>query len=144
MSASGEDPWTRSKEFFDKKNASLAGLLLTGLGSMWIAFTSGVNSLITAVFDFWADPFGELGRGIGSLINSIFGGASFIVDVGGFISGANLDMFGFLAFPIGIGIVLLAGLLIANFLRLEITTDSLTGLLTGIDNPFTGVDEDED
>lgn len=131
------------------RNRGLQGLVVTGIGTIILTWINGLAKTIEAVFDFFADPFGAIGEGIGGLIASLFGGSSLIVDVGAVTTASNLQIFNFLAFPVAIGVgVSVAAIILSRTVQLETTGNSLTTLFTGIDLPdfvpFGSAEEEED
>lgn len=103
-------------------------------------FAFGIVDLIGTVFDLFIVPAQSFLQGIGELILAIVGGAADIVNAG---SSAGVRAFltgiwsalGPLAFPVSIGIIGLAALVLARITRERETSDSIFGLFSATDFP---------
>ena len=106
------------------------GNLLSGFifGTMASIFL-GIGQIIDAVATFLATPFIEGGQAIGALITGLFEAPATILERTGFASAeAIAAQFGWLAYPIGVGMVLLALYMIVQYLEQRETGDTFPGL----------------
>jgi len=107
-----------------------------------VAFFVQAANVVEAIFSLIGDPLLALGTGIGGILDSITGGASEIINAGAAASATDVSIFGLFGFPLGLGIALGGGLVLAWYLGREVTSDTIPFTFT--DLPLVGVDEDNE
>ena len=142
-SSGGDDPIERLKGLSSiSTNQARRAVFLLFLAPI-AEFAFGIVDLIDALFNVIVAPINALITGLGSLVLAIVGGAADIVDAG---SGAAARAFltgiwsslGPFAFPAAIATIGLGAWVLAQVLQEQETSDSITGLFTGIDLPDLG------
>jgi len=114
------------------------GTLLSGFifglgGSLFL----GVGKIINAVVTFVTTPFLEGGRAVGQLITGILTSPATILDQTALASAEGIAAeFGWLAFPVGMGVVLVSLYLVVQYLEQRETGDTFVGL--PFDTPDVG------
>lgn len=105
-----------------------------------VAFFGSMATAIEAGADVVILPLRALAEGAAGVLDGLLGGGGDIIDAGAQASAAGTDVFGILAYPIGIAIVLGGAYLLAAYLSEEETSDLLPFTFTDI--PGLGTEED--
>ena len=128
---------------------SLGGIIFNGLGLVLLSVGTAVASGILSIADVLIVPLDALTSAAGQLIDAIFGGSAFIIDLGAIASGQSIGPGGLfaspLSFPIAIGIVLLTLYLVTAYVSEEPTGNFVPGVPFDIPTPgFEGPEEDDE
>jgi hypothetical protein len=142
----------RVQELFDRARdaGSLGAVIFNGLGAIFFAIGGAIASGILTVADVIIIPLSALANAAGQMVNAIFGGAAFIIQIGAQTTGVSIQpgaMFdvGPFTFALGIGAVLLALYLVTAYVSEEPTGNFVPGLPFDIPTPgFGGPEEDDD
>lgn len=103
----------------------LSGFIF-GLGA---SLFLGVGQIIDAVANFIATPFLEGGQAIATLITGLFTAPATILEETAFTSATGISQqFGWLAFLVGVGVVLAALYMVVQYLEQRETGDTFIGL----------------
>jgi len=122
-------------------SASFIGLVV----SPFVAFVD----VVQAVGTFFSEPFESAGTAVGALLSGMFQAPGDLLTAGADITETSLrdaiggSLAGTLAFPITIGIVMLALYMIVLYLREDETGDTLPGLPVDIPTDIFGVEEED-
>ncbi|KOX92816.1 hypothetical protein AMS69_10165 [Haloarcula rubripromontorii] len=122
-------------------SASIIGLIVSPVVA--------VIDVVNAVANFFAQPFDNAGDAIGSLLTGLFEAPGNLLTAGADISETALrsalgeTLAGTLAFPITVGIVMLALYLVVRYLREDETGDVLPGLPIDVPTDIFGVEEED-
>lgn len=146
MSASGGDSiWT----YFARARSAgdLQTILFRGLGAIAFAIGGALVSGILTIADLIIIPATALGINAGNIVNSIFGGAAQIINVGAITTALSIGPGGRFAlgpfgFVLGIGAALLGFLAINRFLTIQTTSNFVPGL--SFDIPYPAIDGPEE
>jgi len=142
----------RVQRLFDRaRNAdSLGGLIFQGLGAISLAIGSALASGVLTIADVVIIPLSALANAAGQLVDAIFGGAAFIIQIGAQSTGISIGpegMFnlGPFTFALGVGAVLLALYIVTAYISEEPTGNFVPGIPFDIPTPgFTGPEEDDE
>lgn len=127
---------------------SLGGVIFQGIGAVLLAVGTAVASGILTVADVVIIPLGALANAAGELVDAIFGGSAFIIEVGARVTGESFTgMFnlGPFTFALAVGSVLLALYVVNAYVSEEPTGNFVPGIPFDIPTPgFTGPEEDKE
>lgn len=133
------------------RGRSPAEILLTGIGAFILAWVELAIGLADAIVGIIRDPLGAMGSGAAFIIDALLGGAGRIIFQAALTTQQALLpgqpwAVGPLTFGIGVGSAGFGLFVMAKFLQLPATSDTLPGTFTDIDPPFLdiGVEEEED
>lgn len=119
-------------------DSALTKLLFAPIAAFFIQAANAVEA-ISRVF---IDPVVAFAGGTGSVVNALFGGSASVIDAGAAATVSDVDVFGVLGFPVGLGIVAVSGFLLVQYLQQPNTGDLIP--LSFTDIPFVGVEEESD
>ncbi|MFD1634623.1 hypothetical protein ACOZ4L_02695 [Haloplanus ruber] len=119
-------------------DSALTKLMFAPIAAFFLQAANAVEAISRVIID----PVTAFASGAGDIVTSLFGGSSQIIDIGADATAADLNIFGILGFPVGLGIVFVGGFLIAQYLGQPDTSDLIP--LTFTDIPFLGVEESND
>jgi hypothetical protein len=105
-----------------------------------VAFFGSMAAAVEAGADVVILPLRALAEGAAGVLDGLLGGGGDIIEAGAQATAAGTDVFGILAYPIGIAIVLAGAYLLAAYLSEEETSDLLP--FTTTDIPFLGSEEE--
>lgn len=131
---------------------SLATIQGEGLGQVMgraivlpiTTFLASLAGLIVSIFNVPILTLGSLGEGIGGVIGSLFGSVSLILERSGQVSAGNLEIFGILAFVVGLGVVLLGAYLFAQYTEQEETSNFFPFIGGDIPSWIPGIGKSEE
>jgi len=128
---------------------SIGRIIFNGFGAILFAIGSAIASGVLAIADLYVIPVTTLANTAGQLVNSIFGGAAFIIRVGAQTTGVSIQpgaMFdvGPFTFALGIGSVLLALYVVIAYLSEEPTGNFVPGIPFDIPSFFSDGPEEDD
>lgn len=115
--------------FISNPNTSLGTLLSTFVFGMIASIWYGVVEVINAVITFITTPFIQGGQAIAALFSGLLTSPLDILDVTAQASAEGIAaQFGWLAFPVGVGIVLVVLYLVNEYREQRATGDTFPGL----------------
>lgn len=131
----------------EAQGQSLAQILQSSIGGAMLALALMAISTVQSIFEVLTQPLDALGIELGNLVEALLGGPIDIIGQGAASAVASLEpggMFyvGPLTFPLAVVTALSGGYVLAKYLELEITSDTIPFSFTDI--PFIGVDEDDE
>lgn len=149
MSTSGAGG-PRVQRLFDRAASanSIGEVIFTGIGAVLLAAGSAVASGILSLADVVIVPLNAITNAVGQLIDAVFGGSAFIIDLGAIASGRSIGPGGLFASPLsfifGIAIVLGALYVVRAYVSEEPTSNFFPGLPFDIPTPLlTDAEEDD-
>lgn len=140
----------RVRNLFDRAADadSLAGVIFQGIGAVLLAIGTAVASGILTVADVVLIPLGALAEAGGDLVDAIFGGSAFILEMGAIETGLSLRgtfALGPFTFALAVGSVLLALYIVNAYVSEEPTGNFVPGIPFDIPTPgFQGPEEDKE
>ena len=152
MSTSGAGG-PRVQRLFERASSAdnIGEVIFTGLGAILLAVGTALSSGVLTIADIFIRPANAFIGGVSGLVESVFGGASTIIDLGALGSAISLGPDGLfsspLSFPIAVGIILLGIYLVIAFTSEEETTNFFPLIGSGFDVPtpgFTDAEEEND
>lgn len=140
----------RVRDLFNRaaEAESLGAILLTGIGAVLFAVGSAIASGVLTIADVVIIPLDALANAAGALVDAIFGGSAFIIEMGALETGESLrGLFavGPFTFALAVGSVLLALYIVNAYVSEEPTGNFVPGVPFDIPTPgFTGPEEDKE
>jgi len=127
---------------------SLGGVIFQAIGAVIFAVGGAVASGVFALADVVIVPLNALTGGVGTLIDSVFGGSALVIDFGALASAVSLGPEGLfaspLSLPIAVGVILLSLWLVRAYVSDEPTSNIFPGLPFDPPTPgLIGPEEDD-